>query len=55
MSAKQRVLKYFKESAVGSGIWTCVCGKQLKRREGAGWTNLTNHLNNQHQEFLSQK
>lgn len=51
MSAKQRVLKYFKESAVGSGIWTCVCGKQLKRREGAGWTNLTNHLNNQHQEW----
>lgn len=46
------VRKYFKRID-RDHVWKCKCGKELTQKKGTGWTNLMNHIKNQHPEYSS--
>ena len=43
--------KYFSKVVDSEGSWVCKCGKKLTQKKGIGWTNLMNHIKNQHPEY----
>ena len=43
--------KYFSQVVDSEGSWVCKCGKKLTQKKGTGWTNLTNHIKNQHPDY----
>ncbi|XP_036367828.1 uncharacterized protein LOC118767407 [Octopus sinensis] len=47
---EQIVRKYFNQTD-SEHVWKCKCGKKLTQKKGTGWTNLMNHIKNQHPEY----
>ena len=45
---KSTCLKYFTKMD-NSDMWKCKCGKILKKKQGTGWSNLTDHTRTQHE------
>ena len=47
--------KYFSQVVDSESSWVCKCGKKLTQKKGTGWTNLMNHIKNQHPEYCKTK